>query len=70
MPAVASITPEPFRAVGLWYENFDQITDEEVCDLLARPVKELGGDPASQLRLLSAENSDPVVAAMSRPAAR
>lgn len=58
---VASITPEPFRAVGLWYENFDQISDEEVCDLLARPVKGLGGDSASQLPLLSAENSDPVV---------
>jgi predicted phosphoribosyltransferase len=29
-------TPEPFQAVGLWYENFDQTTDEEVHDLLAR----------------------------------
>lgn len=29
-------TPEPFYAVGLWYENFDQTTDEEVHDLLAR----------------------------------
>jgi putative phosphoribosyl transferase len=58
---VASITPEPFRAVGLWYEDFDQIGDEEVCDLLAWPVKCLISDPASQLRLLTAENSDPVV---------
>ncbi len=58
--SVASITPEPFRAVGLWYENFDQITDEEVCHLLARSVKGLGGDSAPQLPLLSAENSDPV----------
>ncbi len=58
---VASITPEPFRAVGLWYENFDQISDEEVCDLLARPVEEKGGDRASQLPLLSAENPDPMV---------
>lgn len=32
---VCSITPEPFRAVGLWYENFEQISDEEVCALLA-----------------------------------
>jgi putative phosphoribosyl transferase len=29
-------TPEPFQAVGLWYENFDQTTDEEVHDLLDR----------------------------------
>jgi predicted phosphoribosyltransferase len=29
-------TPEPFQAVGLWYENFDQTTDDEVHDLLSR----------------------------------
>lgn len=29
-------TPEPFQAVGLWYEDFSQTTDEEVHDLLAR----------------------------------
>lgn len=29
-------TPEPFQAVGLWYQDFTQTTDEEVCDLLAR----------------------------------
>lgn len=28
--------PEPFRAVGLWYDDFSQTTDEEVRDLLAR----------------------------------
>lgn len=27
-------TPEPFFAVGLWYEDFTQTTDEEVRDLL------------------------------------
>lgn len=27
---------EPFYAVGLWYEDFSQTTDEEVCDLLDR----------------------------------
>jgi predicted phosphoribosyltransferase len=55
---VCSITPEPFRAVGLWYQNFDQISDQEVCDLLARPVKEPDGEPALQPRMLSAANSD------------
>jgi putative phosphoribosyl transferase len=29
-------TPDPFYAVGLWYENFDQTEDEEVHDLLER----------------------------------
>lgn len=27
-------TPQPFRAVGLWYDNFAQTTDQEVRDLL------------------------------------
>ncbi|MGY4830308.1 phosphoribosyltransferase [Sphaerotilaceae bacterium SBD11-9] len=29
-------TPEPFRAVGLWYADFDQTSDDEVRELLAR----------------------------------
>jgi len=29
-------TPEPFRAVGLWYEDFSQTTDDEVHTLLDR----------------------------------
>jgi putative phosphoribosyl transferase len=33
---VCLITPEPFRAVGLWYADFRPTTDEEVVDLLAR----------------------------------
>ena len=32
---VCAITPEPFRAVGLWYEDFTQTTDDEVHALLA-----------------------------------
>jgi erythromycin esterase-like protein/predicted phosphoribosyltransferase len=30
------ITPEPFHAVGLWYEDFSQTTDEEVQTLLVK----------------------------------
>ncbi|MDZ8223217.1 phosphoribosyltransferase [Nostoc sp. ChiVER01] len=33
---VCILTPSPFQSVGLWYENFPQTTDEEVCDLLAK----------------------------------
>src|SRR5258708_13842263 len=33
---ICGITPEPFDAVGRWYEDFSQTTDEEVADLLAR----------------------------------
>ena len=32
---VCAITPEPFHAVGLWYEDFSQTSDDEVRDLLA-----------------------------------
>ena len=31
---VCGITPEPFRAVGLWYEDFSQTSDDEVRELL------------------------------------
>ncbi len=34
--AICLETPENFSAVGLWYNDFSQITDEEVIDLLAR----------------------------------
>jgi predicted phosphoribosyltransferase len=33
---VCAETPEPFRAVGLWYDDFSQTTDDEVHDLLDR----------------------------------
>jgi predicted phosphoribosyltransferase len=33
---VCAVTPEPFYAVGLWYEDFTQVTDEEVHDFLER----------------------------------
>ena len=32
---VCATTPEPFRAVGRWYEDFEQTSDEEVRELLA-----------------------------------
>ena len=36
---VCLATPEPFYAVGQWYANFEQTSDEEVRDLLARAVE-------------------------------
>jgi putative phosphoribosyl transferase len=35
--AVCAHEPDPFHAVGLWYEDFSQTTDEEVRELLGRP---------------------------------
>jgi putative phosphoribosyl transferase len=37
---VCAITPEPFWAVGVWYEDFSQTTDDEVRELLARAARE------------------------------
>jgi predicted phosphoribosyltransferase len=37
---VCAITPDPFYAVGLWYEDFSQTTDQEVRDLLERAARE------------------------------
>jgi predicted phosphoribosyltransferase len=39
---VCAATPEPFVAVGLWYENFEQTSDEEVRQLLEAAERELG----------------------------
>src|SRR5918994_299558 len=33
---VCAITPEPFQAVGRWYEDLSQTTDDEVRELLAQ----------------------------------
>ena len=33
---ICAATPEPFYAVGQWYQEFSQTTDDEVRDLLAR----------------------------------
>ncbi len=35
---VCLATPEPFYAIGLWYENFAQTTDEQVRSLLAKQL--------------------------------
>lgn len=36
---VCAASPEDFHAVGLWYQNFEQTTDEEVRELLERARK-------------------------------
>jgi putative phosphoribosyl transferase len=38
---ICATTPEPFHAVGLWYEDFSQTTDEDVRELLQRAASEL-----------------------------
>jgi predicted phosphoribosyltransferase len=36
---ICTITPEPFRAVGLWYENFMQVSDQKVCELMEQAAE-------------------------------
>jgi putative phosphoribosyl transferase len=42
---ICCITPDPFFAVGVWYENFVQTTDDEVRALLARADNEMTAAP-------------------------
>jgi predicted phosphoribosyltransferase len=37
---ICAATPSPFLAVGLWYEDFSQTSDDEVRELLARAAEE------------------------------
>jgi predicted phosphoribosyltransferase len=43
---VCAFTPEPFSAVGLWYADFSQTTDEEVRHLLAAHAADSDGKAA------------------------
>lgn len=40
---VCGVTPEPFWAVGQWYQDFSQTTDEQVRDLLNRTARSAPG---------------------------
>jgi predicted phosphoribosyltransferase len=44
---VCAATPEPFRAVGLWYEHFDQTSDDEVRRVL-EGARAAGNHPAGR----------------------
>jgi predicted phosphoribosyltransferase len=46
---VCSATPEPFVAVGLWYEDFTPTTDEGVRELLERAAREEARERAPQV---------------------
>ncbi|REJ79439.1 MAG: phosphoribosyltransferase [Acidobacteria bacterium] len=43
---VCLVLPEPLYGVGWWYEDFEQTTDEKVCELLSklRPNAAVNGD--------------------------
>ena len=42
---VCARSPDPFEAVGAWYDDFSQTSDDEVRELLARAAaRDLGGE--------------------------
>jgi len=43
---VCAAMPEPFRAVGLWYQDFSEVSEEAIADLLAR-ARAGDGPPSS-----------------------
>jgi predicted phosphoribosyltransferase len=43
---VCAYTPEPFYAVGLWYDDFSPTSDEQVRDLLDRSARQHPAHPA------------------------
>jgi putative phosphoribosyl transferase len=42
---ICAVTPRPFHAVGLWYDDFSQTSDEEVRELLAQAAESAEGTP-------------------------
>ncbi|MDX6710642.1 MAG: putative phosphoribosyl transferase [Blastocatellia bacterium] len=44
---VCDVTPEPFHAVGQWYKDFSQTTDEEVSNLLEQAASRKLSRPAT-----------------------
>jgi predicted phosphoribosyltransferase len=41
---ICAMTPSPFMAVGMWYQDFRQTTDDEVRELMDRANQETGGE--------------------------
>ena len=39
---VCALMPEPFQAVGLWYDDFDQTSDDDVRALLTQNRRDAG----------------------------
>ena len=46
---VCLATPQPFNSVGLYYLNFNSVTDAQVRDLLAAPASRTPGEPATAI---------------------
>jgi erythromycin esterase-like protein/predicted phosphoribosyltransferase len=67
---VCAETPEPFYAVGLWYDDFGQTTDDEVRHHLARAARRMAAPPGEQRRAPAPEVPPPAPADTVARAAR
>jgi putative phosphoribosyl transferase len=65
---VCAATPEPFYAVGFWYEDFSPTSDQEVRDLLAAANTSFGGAGPRQLSTRRQVNMDREQYGAERPA--
>lgn len=54
---ICPLQPEPFEAVGLWYEDFSPTTDQEVCACLS--AAQAGGDATGGARFAPASPPRP-----------
>jgi putative phosphoribosyl transferase len=55
---VCLFTPQPLHAVGFWYEDFSQTTDEEVRDLLECARRPVPTESPEQVTPFSGESAD------------
>jgi erythromycin esterase-like protein/predicted phosphoribosyltransferase len=55
---VCVATPKPFQAVGVWYEDFSQTSDDEVRELLARARRPPAAHGPDRVRELTGSPSD------------
>ena len=63
---ICSWTPEPFFAVGHWYEDFSQTSDEEVRELLGWSAGQKSAVPPSiHPAVTSGRSASPIVGARS-----
>ncbi|MDQ3227270.1 MAG: phosphoribosyltransferase [Chloroflexota bacterium] len=45
---ICTVTPDPFFAVGLWYDDFGQTSDDEVRGHLTRAASRVAANPVAQ----------------------
>jgi len=53
---VCARTPELFYSVGTWYEDFSEVSDEQVRELLQRATELRAHGPAPETRLRGARD--------------